>query len=107
MTALVADEMVKVAEVHLVGIETTGNENLQIRVEGTVGAVVAALAAAEVKAANLGTRAITNCLPRPAAALQPLLDVPNSQNPLYGGRDQFLPSDFPSTQPQSMNGNEQ
>ena len=34
ITALVADEAVKAANVRLFGIETTGNENLMIKLEG-------------------------------------------------------------------------
>jgi microcompartment protein CcmL/EutN len=102
ITALVADAMVKAADVHLLGIETTGNEALQIRVAGSVASVTAALAAAENRAQQLGTKTAAAVLAHPEQALDRLLHYPNSQNPLYGGRDQFLPSDYP--QPgQTMN----
>ena len=94
ITALVTDEMVKAADVVLLGIETTGNENLQIRVQGSIAAVTVALAAAESRAESLGTTAVTHSVPRPAPEMQQL-HFPNAQNPLYGGRDQFLPSDYP------------
>src|ERR1044071_3537753 len=103
ITAVVADQIVKVAEVRLLGIETTGNENLTVRIEGDVASVEAALAFAEDRARELGSSAAVRCLSRPEAALDPLLHFPNSQNPLYGGRDQFLPTDFPATQDQPMN----
>ena len=106
VTALVADHMLKSAPVNLLGIETTGNERLMIRIEGDIQSVRAALVAAETRAGALGSSAITRCITRPEAALTPLLHFPNAQNPLYGGRDQFLPTDFPSTsqtQQKSMN----
>ena len=107
VTAVVADEMLKAADVRLLGIETTGNEKLQIRVQGTVAAVQTALGAAEEAARRLGTTAITDSLPRPSEALDRLLHFPNAQNPLYGGRDQMLPTDYPSPDPTHMSGNEQ
>lgn len=107
ITALVADEMVKAAEVRLLGLETTGNENILIRITGSTASVQAALNAGEARAALLGARATARCLPHPEASLRPLLHFPNAQNPLYGGRDQFLPSDFTQTRDIHMNGNEQ
>jgi microcompartment protein CcmL/EutN len=107
VTALVADAMVKAAEVRLLGIESTGNEKLQIRVEGSVASVSAALETAEQRAQQLGTVAVTRCLPHPEPALQTILRFPNAQNPLYGGRDQLLPTDYPQTSSSPMNGNEQ
>lgn len=103
ITALVADEAVKAANVRLLGIETTGNENLMIRLAGEVAAVQAALLAAERRAEQLGSCALVSCLPRPVASLGAILDFPNTQNPLYGGRDQFLPSDFPARPDKIMN----
>ena len=107
VTALVADEMVKAADVHLLGVETTGNENLQIRIAGGVSSVRAALEAGERRAQQLGSSALTHCLARPEASLQSLIHFPNAQNPLYGGRDQFLPTDFPEPKNQTMNPNQQ
>ena len=103
ITALVADEAVKAANVRLLGIETTGNENLMIRLAGDVASVQAALTAAERRAEQLGSRATVRCLARPPAAMAALMDFPNSQNPLYGGRDQFLPTDFPQPPDTTMN----
>jgi microcompartment protein CcmL/EutN len=97
ITAMVADEAVKSSNVRLLGIETTGNEKLMIRLEGGVAAVQFSLAAAERRAQQLGVSATFHCLARPDAALAPLIHFPNAQNPLYGGRDQFLPDDFPNT----------
>lgn len=102
ITALVADEAVKAADVRLLGIETTGNENLMIRLAGDVAAVESALAAAERRAGHLGSRATVSCLSRPADGLDALIHFPNTSNPLYGGRDQFLPDDFPQPENKIM-----
>jgi microcompartment protein CcmL/EutN len=103
VTALLADEMAKAADVQVLGIETTGNEFLQIRIQGGVAAVHAALGAAEERALRLGAKALTRCIAHPDAALDTLLHFPNALNPLYGGRDQFLPSDFAQPGDQPMN----
>lgn len=103
IAAVVADQVVKAAHVRLLGIETTGNENLMLRLEGEVAAVATALAFAEDRAKELGTTATVRCLSRPERALDALIHFPNAQNPLYGGRDQFLPTDYPQpgTRPMS------
>jgi len=107
ITAVVADGMVKAAGVRLLGIETTGNQNLTVRLAGTVAAIEAALQTAESICNQLGSAAVTRCLARPAEALNALIHFPNAQNPLYGGRDQFLPTDFPSSPHQPMNTDQQ
>jgi len=107
VTALVADAMVKAADVRLIGIETTGTQSLTVRIQGAVAAVRAALAAAEQRAAQLGSTALTRCLGRPEAAMDRLIHFPNTLNPLYGGRDQLLPTDFPSPKDRVMDSNQQ
>ena len=103
ITALVADEAVKAAKVRLLGIETTGNENLLIRLAGDAAAVQSALDASEHRAERLGVRATVSCLSRPAEAMAVLIHFPNTLNPLYGGQDQFLPKDFPEAPNKTMN----
>ena len=95
VTGMVADRMCKAANIRLLGIETTGNPSLTIRVTGDVASVRAALDAAEAYAQRLGSEAVTTLIARPEEAIQQLIHFPNTQNPLYGGRDQFLPTDFP------------
>jgi microcompartment protein CcmL/EutN len=107
ITAVVADQVVKAAPVRLLGIETTGNENLMLRLQGDVASVERALAFAERRTRELGSEAVARCLSRPEAALDPLIHFPNTQNPLYGGRDQFLPTDYHETKNQPMNTNPQ
>lgn len=107
VTLMVADAAVKTANVRLLGIETTGSEKLMIRFEGDVAAVQSALAAAECQAQQLGASAIVRCLPRPEPALGTLIHFANAQNPLYGGRDQFLPTDFPQSTDKNMNTNQE
>ena len=96
ITAVVADAAVKSANVRLLGIETTGNENLMVRLTGDVAAVQSALAAATVCAETMGTKAVVNCIANPDAGLMGLVYFPNTHNPLYGGRDQLLPDDYPN-----------
>ncbi len=107
ITAMVADRIVKAAAVRLLGIETTGNQNLMLRIQGDVASVEAALSAAEKRALELGSEAIVSCLSRPENALDRLINFANIQNPLYGGRDQFLPTDYPEPKVQTMNPNPQ
>ncbi|MSU70338.1 MAG: BMC domain-containing protein [Opitutaceae bacterium] len=106
ITAMVADHAVKVAAVRLLGIETTGNERLMVRLEGEVAAVAAALAAAKERALQLGAQVTTGILARPAAQLQALIHFANARNPLYGGRDQLLPTDYPLPTNTSMKTNQ-
>jgi microcompartment protein CcmL/EutN len=96
ITAVVADAAVKSADVRLLGIETTGNENLMIRLAGGVAAVQSALESASVCAEKMGAKAVANCIANPDPALMRLIHFPNTQNPLYGGRDQLLAGDFPN-----------
>lgn len=97
ITAVLTDELLQNANVQLLGIETTGNENLMIRFQGDVGSIEAALIAAETKANALGTTVILRNIPRPETSLERLIHFPNSSNPLYGGRDQLLSNDYPLT----------
>ena len=107
ITAVIADQVVKAANVRLLGIDTTGNEYLILRLAGDVDSVATALAFAETRAAELGVSATIRCLSRPEPALGPLVHFPNAQNPLYGGREQFLPTDFPKLKNQVMNTNQE
>lgn len=103
IAAVIADQVVKAANVRLLGIETTGNENLMLRLHGNVDAITTALAFTESRAQELGVAIKVRCLSRPEPALDALIHFPNAQNPLYGGRDQFLPTDFPQPKNQPMN----
>jgi len=103
ITAVVADVAVKSARVRLLGIETTGNENLMIRLVGDVAAVQSALETGAQRAEAMGAKAVVKCIANPDAALAGLTDFPNALNPLYGGRDQFLPGDYPQKENEFMN----
>jgi hypothetical protein len=50
----------------------------------------------------LGAKAVIRCLTNPDAAMAGLIHFPNAQNPLYGGRDQFLPTDYPQPENKIM-----
>jgi len=102
ITAVVADVAVKSAKVRLLGIETTGNENLMIRLAGDVAAVQSALDAGAHRAEAMGAKAVVKCIANPDAALAGLIHFPNTLNPLYGGHDQFLPDDYTKTNTEIM-----
>lgn len=98
ISAMLAQEASNAADIRILGFEATGNENVLIRLAGTTAQVRAALDAAESLAPKLGVAAITTgAIPRPAEGFDPMIHFPNATNPLYGGRDQFLPDDFPTT----------
>ncbi|MEI7928035.1 MAG: BMC domain-containing protein [Verrucomicrobiales bacterium] len=102
ISAMLAQEAVTAADVHILGFESTGNEYLIVRLTGDVSQVRAALDAVEKLAPQLGASIITGTIPRPAEGFDPMIHFPNANNPLYGGRDQFLPADYP-TNPDSSN----
>lgn len=103
VAAVVGDAATKAARVSILGFEATGNENILIRLGGGVADVEAALVVAEESATRLGTNAVVRCIARPADAMEAMIHFPNAQNPLYGGRDQFLPTDFPQPTDTTMN----
>ncbi len=102
VAAVVADGAAKSADVRVLGLETTGNENILIRIEGMVDAVSSAIDAAADMAGRLGSRIVTSILARPDAGIEGLIHFANAQNPLYGGRDQFLSTDYYSTKSNPM-----
>jgi len=102
VAAVVADTAAKAARVHILGFEATGNENILIRLAGGVADITAALAEAEAMATRLGAPTVTQAIPRPAPDFAGMIHFPNAQNPLYGGRDQFLPTDYPRTKEEIM-----
>ena len=66
-----ADAAVKSANVELIGYEfAKGSGMTVVKVEGDVGAVKAAIAAASVAASKVGRVAATRVIPRPAAGLE-------------------------------------
>ncbi len=97
ISAMLAQEAATAADVRILGFEATGNENVLVRVGGDVSQVRAALDAAEALAPRLGVASIiTGTIPRPAEGFDPMIHFPNATNPLYGGRDQLLPTDYPA-----------
>jgi len=105
IAAVVADGAAKSANVSVLGLETTGNENVLIRIEGFVDSIKSALSCAQDIAERLGSQALVSCLARPDVGMEKLIHFANAQNPLYGGRDQFLPTDHP-TKAHTMNQNQ-
>jgi carbon dioxide concentrating mechanism protein CcmO len=96
ISAMLAHEAATAADVRILGFESTGNEYLIIRLAGDVAQVRAALDAAEKLAPQLGATITTGTIPRPAEGMDAMIHFPNANNPLYGGRDQLLPTDFPN-----------
>jgi carbon dioxide concentrating mechanism protein CcmO len=104
ITALVADAMLKAADIELLGFEPTGAETIMIRIAAKEpGDAEAALLAASSEAKRLGVSATTSLLARPNPSIPFLNTKPNTINPLYGGRDELRPSDFPN---KTMNKNQ-
>lgn len=69
-----ADAAVKSANVELVGYEfAKGSGMTVVKVEGDVGAVKAAIAAAEMAASKVGRVAATRVIPRPAVGLETMV----------------------------------
>jgi microcompartment protein CcmL/EutN len=101
--AVIADRTVKAAPVKILGIEATGNEFLLLRLEGDLSAVESALEFTKHTAEHMGVKAIVRLLGSPEHALEALVHFPNTLNPLFGGRDQFLPTDYPTKKDQHMN----
>ena len=97
ISAMLAQEAANAADIRILGFEATGNENILIRLAGDVSQVRAALEAAEKLAPSLGVASIiTGTIARPAEGFDPMIHFPNANNPLYGGRDQLLPTDYPA-----------
>jgi microcompartment protein CcmL/EutN len=101
VAAVVADRVAKAAGVRVLGFDTSGNRELVIRIAGEVAAIAAALESAVQTAGRLGVPALVTRLARPHPDFPTLYAGPNAINPLYGGRDQYLPTDHPAT-PQTM-----
>jgi len=94
ITALACDAALKSADVMLLGLEPIGTEVILSRFSGDAGSVQAALNAAEERVKSLGSAVIVSTiLSAPSPQLSPALSGPNSINPLYGGREYFLPTD--------------
>jgi hypothetical protein len=103
VAAVVADAATKAARVRILGFEATGNENILIRLGGAgISDIEAALSVADETATRLGTTAIVQAIARPAEGMDAMVHFSNAQNPLYGGRDQFLPTDFPQPENKIM-----
>ena len=95
IAAVVADAVAKASGVRILGFDTSGNEEIVIRAAGGVADLSAAMDAAADCATKLGVKCLSTRLARPDPAFGDLYSAPNAINPLYGGRDQFLPTDFP------------
>jgi len=95
ITAVIADAMVKASDVTLLGLEPNGTEGICIRIgAGSVAALQAALDQAETLAAKLGSTIHCACMGAPHPSLRSMNTGPMVINGLYGGREEFRPTDF-------------
>ena len=67
-----ADAMVKAANIQLVGTEVIGGAMLTVAIKGEIGAVRAAIDAAEAEVERIGKVVNTNVIARPDEALSAL-----------------------------------
>ena len=94
ITAMVCDAALKSANVRLLSLEPIGTEVILSRFSGDAGSVRAAVEAGTKRAKELGSHVVTaTILDAPEPALSGVLEGPNAINPLYGGREYFLPAD--------------
>jgi microcompartment protein CcmL/EutN len=78
----VADAAVKSANVSLIGYENTNGEGLiTVKVQGDVGAVKAAVAAASAAAKSVGEVYSVHVIPRPALGIGKLISSENNEAP--------------------------
>lgn len=98
ITAMVADYMVKTANVHLLGLEPLGSELILIRIGGSDPAVITtALEAGIAEARRLGVTVTSSIIPAPVPQIFSLNEGPIGTNVLYGGREEMRSSS--TTQP--------
>lgn len=94
ITALVCDAALKSANVRLLSLEPIGTEVILSRFSGDAGSVRAAVEAVTKRAKELGSHVVAaTILDAPEPSLSGVLQGPNAINPLYGGREYFLPTD--------------
>jgi len=82
-----ADQCLKAANVRLIGSEKVKGGYMHIKIVGDVGAVKAALDAAEAAVRKLGLTAITHVIPRPSEDVQRLI--------FYDDKQEKRPKDVP------------
>lgn len=103
ITALACDAALKAGNVRLLGLEPIGTEVILSRFAGITADLGAALAAAEERVLSAGSRvAAARLIANPASTLDQATDAPNSINPLYGGREYLLPTDYPQPMNNAM-----
>ncbi len=103
-TAVIADAMIKAADVTLLGLEPNGTEGICIRIgAASPAALQAALDEAEALAAKLGSTANCVTLAAPHPSLREMNNGPMVINGLYGGREEMRPTDFQTKPINTMN----
>lgn len=107
ISAMLAQTACNAAAVQVLGFEGVGNECLLVRLGGELEQLRMALNAVTEQAPRLGVDIVTRLIPRPVAEFAPMIHFANGINPLYGGRDQFLPTDFPTLTTTTMSSSTQ
>jgi len=93
ITALACDAALKAGDVRLLGLEPVGSEAVLSRFSGSPGDLSAAFQAAEARVKAMGSEVVASrILAAPAAGLEGACVGNDSINPLYGGREFFLPA---------------
>ncbi len=93
ITAMACDAALKAAPVELLGLEPIGTEVILSRFSGDPGALESALDVAAARVEFLGSVvACSRVVPAPAPELARICSGNGAVNPLYGGREFFLPS---------------
>lgn len=104
VTALSVDAALKAAPVRLLGLEPIGTEFILSRFAGDPGSLEAALSAGKSRALELGASdAKFSLLASPSKDLHTACQGNHSINPLYGGREYFLPNESGEPTSTSMN----
>ena len=104
VTAVVADAVLKSSDVRILGFEPTGAETIVIRLAAeAIADLESAIKTAKQVAVSLGVKVVTAAIARPQEPQFHLNDNPNTINPLYGGRDELRPTDFPGDRTMQAN----
>lgn len=93
ITAMACDAALKAGPVRLLSLEPVGTEAILSCFSGDSGALVSAFGAADAYVKALGSTVVAaRVLAAPDPAIDTVCAANNAINPLYGGREFFVPS---------------
>lgn len=93
ITLIVADQVTKASGIALLGLDTSGDKEVVMRLKGSTGAIEAAADTARTMATTLGATAVVSLMPAPSDEIAAITRRPNTINALLNSREQFLPTD--------------